>query len=116
MTQFSKPIYAWKSGGFEPPVEAQVVGETLEVIAKKHGGGYRPEHVVAFAKPKASPLHPCFEWSDKKAAQSYRPARHGRLWLVQAWQAGYGLVGWGWFGPGAVRYGMVRQSRLGSAW
>lgn len=48
-----------------------VVAE-LKRIAAENGGILQPALVVEAARPKASPLHSRFEWSDTKAAQEYR--------------------------------------------
>ena len=51
--------------------DAQKVGEALEE-AKRKAGKLTSEAVVEYARPASSPLHKYFEWSDKKAADSYR--------------------------------------------
>jgi len=50
----------------------------LEIIRSDNGGLLRPADVVLAASPKGHPLHNSFEWSDSKAANSYREeqARH----------------------------------------
>lgn len=53
------------------PVEAQVVGERLERLRKKHDI-ITPSLVVHDAENKRSVLHPCFEWDDSKAGRAYR--------------------------------------------
>lgn len=55
--------------------DPQVIGERLEALRKKHRGELTPEDVVADARPKSSPLHSFFEWSDTKAAEAYRLAQ-----------------------------------------
>lgn len=53
------------------PVEAQVVGERLERLRKKHDI-ITPALVVHDAEDNRSVLHPCFEWDDSKAAKAHR--------------------------------------------
>ncbi len=63
-------IYKFKSGqSFKADV--QEVGERLETLREKHDC-LKTEVVVNDAKNKGSPLHPVFEWNDKKAAHQHR--------------------------------------------
>jgi len=48
------------------------VVQELKRIAAEHGGVLQPEDVVEEARPRTSPLHSRFEWSDTKAAKAYR--------------------------------------------
>ena len=64
-------IYQWKQQAIVP-LEAQVAGEHLEALRIRNNGHLTPRAVVDAARPKRSPLHPAFEWDDKKAADSYR--------------------------------------------
>ena len=48
------------------------VVKELARISSAHGGLLMPEHVVAAAKPKSSPLHNRFEWNNTKAAKQHR--------------------------------------------
>jgi hypothetical protein len=57
--------------GFQVPIKADIIGKELEKIHVKYGI-IIPEQVVKEAKPKNSPLHTCFEWNDKAAAEKYR--------------------------------------------
>jgi Fe-S cluster assembly scaffold protein SufB len=54
------------------PIPAQVAGESLENIRSLNGGVITPAVVVDNARDKKSPLHPCFEWNDKRAAEAHR--------------------------------------------
>lgn len=56
----------------------QRIGEELERISQLHGGKLTPRAVMQEARTGRNPLHPFFEWDDKKAAESYRleQARH----------------------------------------
>lgn len=64
-------VYKWREN-VSFPVDAQIAGERLEQIRGAHGGTIAPADVVKDARSKDSPLHPCFEWSDKRAAGMYR--------------------------------------------
>lgn len=52
--------------------DAQVIGDSLEEIRLGSGGELRPRAVVDAAKKPDHPLHPHFEWDNKKAAERYR--------------------------------------------
>ena len=65
-----KQTYAWKMG-MSIPVKPDVAGTIFEKIIKERGE-LKPSFVVEEAKPVKSPLHPCFEWDDKKAALEWR--------------------------------------------
>jgi hypothetical protein len=54
------------------PVDVQVAGDELDRIKDANGGHLRPEYVLRDASSPDSPLHPCFEWDDSKAAEKYR--------------------------------------------
>lgn len=62
-------IYKWKVPVFE--VSAQTAVEELERITKKHGR-LTPKAVVDESRSETAPLHNCFEWNDKTAAENYR--------------------------------------------
>ena len=70
-------VYKFRNG-YSLPVDAQTVGDRLTSIKDQLGRVYTPADVVADAKPWASPLHPCFEWNNRKAADLWREdqARH----------------------------------------
>lgn len=63
-------IYEWghKSFGVDP----NIVGSTIERLAKENGGACPPGHLVDEARPDESPLHGLFEWDDVVAADSWR--------------------------------------------
>lgn len=70
--------YFWKpQAGI--PVDAQVAGEELERIRVSRNGRLTQDDVVQEAKAKDSPLHPAFEWNDKKAAHQYRLTQAGYM-------------------------------------
>ena len=75
--------YAYKDKAFTK-VKAQIVGETLEEIFEQNDGVVLPSTVVRSARPKRSPIHNCFEWDNKKAADKYRDRQAGDLlrWIV----------------------------------
>lgn len=59
-------------------VSAQEAGEELARIECEHGG-LTPELVVDASREESAPLHPVFEWDDKKAAERYRIVQAGSL-------------------------------------
>ena len=61
-------VYSWKFG---QPVPAQVAGEYLEKLEQENGA-LTPELVLNESRDEKAVLHPCFEWDDGKAAESYR--------------------------------------------
>lgn len=65
-------IYKWKPQGAPAGIDAQVAGEELERIRTFNNGRLEPKSVVDASRPKDAPLHPAFEWNDKKAAESWR--------------------------------------------
>jgi hypothetical protein len=64
-------VYQWKSGA-RVKADPQPVGERLERLRERHGGFLVAEQIVSDARSERSPLHPCFEWNDKRAAEAYR--------------------------------------------
>lgn len=71
-------VYKWKPLT-SIAVDAQKAGEELERIRVSRNGRLVQEDVVAEARDKASPLHPAFEWSDRKAAHAYRLEQAGYI-------------------------------------
>lgn len=61
--------YAWKRGAI--PVKPATAAQELHRIAERDGD-VSPAAVVKAATPKGAPLHPAFEWDNKKAAELYR--------------------------------------------
>lgn len=59
-------------------VSAQTAGEELARIEKENGS-LTPELVVDESRGEDAPLHPVFEWDDKKAAENYRVVQAGSL-------------------------------------
>ena len=53
------------------------VGAVLDELAED--GQLTPQALVAAAKPKSSPLHALFDWSDKRAAAKYRLVQARRI-------------------------------------
>ena len=68
-------IYKFREG-ITFSVKPEVVAERLEVIRKANDGLLIPRTVVKDARPKRSPLHPCFDWDVNVAAE--------RWWEYQA--------------------------------
>lgn len=71
-------VYKWKEA-VSIPVDPQVAGEELEKIRIRQNGRLESEDVVSAARPADSPLHPAFEWNDKKAAEKWRLEQAGHL-------------------------------------
>ncbi len=63
--------YAWINESLWKGVDAQTAGEYIESLADEQGFVDRDE-IVAAAADRRSPLNPCFEWDDAKAAKNYR--------------------------------------------
>jgi hypothetical protein len=65
-------IYQWKDGAhIRGRLDAQQVGERLEVV-RKSTGALTASHVVDDARPPEALLHPIFEWDDSVAAEEFR--------------------------------------------
>jgi hypothetical protein len=66
--------YKWKStvpkGLYR--VEAAVAGKEIKRLMAQSDGEITPARMVDAARPKSAPLHPAFEWDDKKAAEAHR--------------------------------------------
>lgn len=69
--------YRFRDGSRLPQAKAQKVGTRLEHIRTRHGA-LTADNVVRDARPAKSPLHPFFEWDNRKAGHQYRlgQARH----------------------------------------
>lgn len=52
--------------------DPQAIGEALAAIGAKTGGMPEPAAIVTAAQNKRHPLHPYFEWDDKKLAHAAR--------------------------------------------
>lgn len=70
-------IYEWKADS-RFPIGAQIAAERLKKI-KAQSGELTPRAVVDDASSPRSPLHPCFEWNDEKAADNYRLSQARKL-------------------------------------
>lgn len=64
-------VYKWAYGA-RYKGSAQSIGERLEAIRQENDGKLAPRDVVVDARRSDSPLHPMFEWDDRKAAFEYR--------------------------------------------
>jgi hypothetical protein len=64
-------IYRWKNQSLGQ-VPAQIVGEEIQRITVQNGGCIKPHNIVAHAQAVTSPIHRCFEWNNKLAAEKYR--------------------------------------------
>lgn len=72
----TQTVYKWRAHA-GVPIPAQAAGEELERIRTKNNGRLAQDDVVEEARDKKSPLHPAFEWNDKRAAQQYRLSQAG---------------------------------------
>jgi hypothetical protein len=66
--------YEWKPGS-RLGLSAQTAGEELERIAALSGGIVTPRSVVEESRPPTAPLHPVFEWEDRRAATLFRESQ-----------------------------------------
>lgn len=64
-------VYRWKPGS-TAPLEAQAAGDEMERIRVRNNGRLTSELVVEAARDEDAPLHPAFEWNDKRAAEAHR--------------------------------------------
>jgi len=64
--------YQWRKGSRTGGVDPTIAGAELERIWEEHDERLEPPVVVEESRPKAAPLHPVFEWNDKKAAEEWR--------------------------------------------
>ena len=69
--QVKKLKYAFRDGYGFANVNADVAGNELARLTKKHGA-LTPDVVVEDARPEDAALHPVFEWDDFKAAEAHR--------------------------------------------
>ncbi len=70
-------VYQWKIPSLYT-VSAEAAGAELDRIYEKNGE-LKPAAVVEESRPETAPLHPVFEWDDKKAADKYRNEQAKRL-------------------------------------
>lgn len=70
-------VYAWKLPGLYD-VPAQEAGLELARIYKQYGQLDKAE-IVEESRDPGAPLHPCFEWDDKRAAELYRQDQAGSV-------------------------------------
>lgn len=69
--------YQWRPGFRHAKLDPQPIGECIEALRIAQGGICMPDQLVEVARHTASPLHPCFEWSDSEAAEAYRREQAG---------------------------------------
>jgi hypothetical protein len=71
MSKAQTAAYDWvRSRGYAIP--AQLVGETVERLARDAGGVVPPRALWVEAEPAEHPLHGMFEWNQRRAADAYR--------------------------------------------
>ena len=83
-----KTKYQWKPGTEKTDIDAEQVAVELDRIQQLNDGMLTPNIVVEMSRDRASPLHPCFEWNDKRASGKYRlwQARYLINHIEQVWQ------------------------------
>lgn len=69
--QVEKLKYQFRAGAHIKGAKPDVVAGEITRIANENGGLDAPL-LVNEARPHDAPLHPCFEWNDKKAGEQYR--------------------------------------------
>jgi hypothetical protein len=57
------------------PADANLVGGHLDALRVEFKGELTPADVVAAARSANSPLHPFFEWDDRRAGEQHRLAQ-----------------------------------------
>jgi len=63
-----RAVYTWMRGsGFSGKRKAQIAGEVLDSLRSR-----KPLDILAAARPKTSPLHEFFTWSNTEAAKRFR--------------------------------------------
>lgn len=62
-------VFKWKEGS-RHSVDPNVAGKVLMDLEKE--GELTPERLVDISRPEDAPLHKCFTWDDRKAADLYR--------------------------------------------
>lgn len=62
--------YEWRHGYHA--VKAQVAGEEMERIKEANGGLLTPVALVEASRPEDAPMHDCFTWDNRRAAELYR--------------------------------------------
>lgn len=70
-------IYQWRADS-RYSIGANIAAERLGKI-RKQNGEITPRGVVDDAVDPQSPLHPCFEWNDDKAADAHRLSQARKL-------------------------------------
>lgn len=64
-------MFVFRPGSRVAGVDAEVAGAELERI-REETGVLMPDAVVEESRPKDAPLHPAFEWDNKRAGQAWR--------------------------------------------
>lgn len=62
-------VFRWKEGARQS-VDANIAGEVLMGLSSQNR--LNPETLVEVSRPEDAPLHKCFTWDDRKAADLYR--------------------------------------------
>ena len=69
-------VYKWRVPVV--PVDAQIAGQALEDIEKKHGR-LEPKTIVQESQGITAPLHMCFEWDNDIAGPKYREVQARKI-------------------------------------
>ena len=69
-------IYRWKPGS-HMKVEPRIAGGVCKYL--EQNGGLTPANLVEASRDESAPLHGCFEWDDRKAAEHYRETQAGYI-------------------------------------
>lgn len=64
--------YQWKPGMDNTSMDPELAAKELDRIQRINDGMLTPDVVVEMSRDKNAPLHPYFEWDDKKASAKYR--------------------------------------------
>ena len=70
--------YAWKPNS-RLSIPAGIAGAEIERIRQERAGFFTPASLVEASRPADAPLHPAFEWNDRKAASAYREVQASHM-------------------------------------
>jgi hypothetical protein len=71
--------YEWNITDPKYPIDADTVGAALAELTSASGGRLTTQAVVDASRPKDAPLHKCFTWDDKRAAELHRNTEASKL-------------------------------------
>ena len=80
MAKKKKSTIVWKDGfRYSKLCDPVVASKALAEIRESNSGDLRPEMIPPVAKAKDHPLHPFFEWDNRKAADAHRVIQAARI-------------------------------------